>query len=201
MKIGFWISFIGSIPMGYLNLIALKIFANDSWSGLLGFVLGVILVEFWVIYFTFWGAEKLLKNTKVLFWIDVFAVVFLAGLAFSCLPNGQNLPTSLPTISATVPPILWGIWFNGLNVMQLSFWAGWNVFLLEKKKIKAEALYFYIIGALLGTAIGMVGFVLLAHYFLFTPSDYVFFALFLLLAVLALINLVWKRWASNSAPR
>jgi hypothetical protein len=193
MKTGFWISVIGSFPMGYLNLIALRIFEGQSWIGLAGYLLGIIIVEFWAIYFTFWGAERLLKNTKVLFWIDIFAVVFLVSLAFAFLPTASSSPTASPTFSASLPPILLGLWFNGLNLMQLSFWAGWNVFLLEKKRIDAQNLYAYIIGALLGTCVGMTGFVLLAHYFLFVPSDVVFFVLFLGLAVLALVNVVRKQ--------
>lgn len=193
MKTGFWISFVGSLPMGYLNLIALRIFVAQSWSGLLGYVLGVILIESIVIYLTFWGAERLLKNTRLLLWIDIFAVLFLFGLAVSCLPQANALPTVLPAMDTHTNPIVLGLWFNSLNVLQISFWAGSNVFLLENKKISPKNLYAYIIGALLGTCAGMVGFVYLAHYYLFVPNDYIFFVLFLILAVLALGNLLWKR--------
>jgi hypothetical protein len=194
MKTGFWISFIGSLPMGYLNLIALRVFMAQSWGGLSGYVLGVILIEAVVIYVTFWGAERLLKNARLLLWIDIFAVIFLFGLSVSCLPQTNNaLPPVLPALDTHASPIVLGLWFNTLNVLQISFRAGWNVFLLEKKKISPQNLYVYIIGALLGTCVGMVGFVYLAHYYLFVPNDYIFFVLFLILAVLALGNLFWKR--------
>jgi hypothetical protein len=192
MKTGFWVSFAGSLPMGYLNLIALRIFETHSWSGLLGYLLGIVLVEFWVIYLTFWSAERLLKNTRLMFWIDVFAVLFLVGLAFSFLPTLPNSPNASPTLSMAASPILLGLWFNALNILQISFWAGWNLYLLEKKQISSQNLYPYIIGALIGTCVGMTGFVLLAYYLLFIPNDYVFFVLFLVLAVLAGLNLVRK---------
>ena len=194
MKIGFWISFLGTLPVGYLDLIALRIFIAQSWGGLLGYVLGVVLIEAVVIYVTFWGAERLLKNARILLWIDIFAVRFMLALALSYLPRQTDaLPIVLPTLDTQASPLVLGLWFSTLNVLQISFWAGWNVFLLEKKKISPQNLYFYIIGGLLGTCVSTVGSVYLAHYYLFVPDDYIFFVLFLILAVLALGNLFWKR--------
>jgi len=192
MKAGFIVSFIGSVSLGYVNLIALQLFALQGWAGLIPFALGVIFVEFWVIYFTFLGAKKLLANVKLLLWIDVFSFFFMLFLAFSFLQTNDSKQSALPTYLTTLPAFVIGILLNSINFMQFPFWAGWNIFLIEKQWIKTTHVYSYSIGAVGGTCAGMFAFVLLLHYFVVSFSGHLFFLIFITLACVPLWKVIKK---------
>ncbi len=190
MKAGFFVSFIGTLPLGYLNLIALQLFIVQSWVGLIPFVLGVLLVEYWVIYVTFLGAKKLIEHSKILFWIDVFSVVFMLFLGYAFLQQSSESVINLPAYLQVLPTFFIGVILNGLNFMQLPFWAGWNIFLIDAKWIKVTDFYPFVIGALIGTFLGMCGFVWLSHYFAAHFSPYLFAGLFFILAGVPLWKIV-----------
>ncbi|HEU0124801.1 MAG TPA: hypothetical protein VFQ56_00720, partial [Flavobacterium sp.] len=64
--VGFAVSFLGSIPLGYLNLAGLEIYSNNGIYDLLMFLSGVILIETFVIYFTLKFALQIMMNKKLM---------------------------------------------------------------------------------------------------------------------------------------
>ena len=50
--VGFLVSFIGSIPLGYLNVIGFEIYKYQGLTTTIFYLLGVICIEFFVIYCT-----------------------------------------------------------------------------------------------------------------------------------------------------
>ena len=81
--VGFSVSFIGSIPLGYLNIVGFEIYSVFGVEELLLYLLGVICIEAFVIYFTLIFASRLVNNKKLMKIIDIFGVVFLLVLAYS----------------------------------------------------------------------------------------------------------------------
>jgi hypothetical protein len=75
--VGFTVSFIGSIPLGYLNVIGFTIFQSSGILSTLYYLLGVIVIEFFVIFGTLLFAEKLHKNLKLLQYIEAFSILFM----------------------------------------------------------------------------------------------------------------------------
>ena len=64
--VGFLVSFIGSIPLGYLNIIGFVVYSKSGMNNLLLYLLGVITIEALVIYCTLLFADKLSKNKKLM---------------------------------------------------------------------------------------------------------------------------------------
>lgn len=82
ISVGFLVSFLGSVPLGYLNLVGLEIYAKSGLHNLVFFLFGVIFIETFVIYFTLLFARELIKNRKLMKVIDLFSVGFMLTLAF-----------------------------------------------------------------------------------------------------------------------
>lgn len=162
---GFLVSFIGSIPLGYLNLVGLEIYSKSGLHDLVFFLSGVVFVETFVIYFTLIFAEKLLKNKKLTKIIDFFAIGFMFLLAYLFYSNASptsGLNTNLNTYLMYSPFVIGAI-LNCFNFLQLPFWTSWNLYLVNEKYITTEKKlkYYYIAGTLLGVFLGMLSLIIL----------------------------------------
>ena len=80
--VGFLISFIGSIPLGYLNVVGYEIYSKDGIYPTIYYLCGVVVIEFFVIFLTLIFAKKLMENKKLLQFIDAFSVLFMFALAY-----------------------------------------------------------------------------------------------------------------------
>lgn len=158
--VGFLVSFIGSIPLGYLNIVGFEIYSKFGMNNLVFFLFGVISVEVFVIYFTLIFANSLVNNKKLMKTIEIFAIFFLLILAYSfhahsnLTTNDQNYLEKYVIYS----PFLIGVILNCLNFLQFPFWTGWNLYLINSKYIFIEKnlKYFYILGTIIGTFLGML---------------------------------------------
>lgn len=159
ISVGFVVSFLGSIPLGYLNLAGLEIYSKSGLHNLLYFLFGVIFVETFVIYFTLLFAKQLVKNKKLMKIIDLFSIGFMFVLAY-IFYSGFNQTTKSDSNLHDYfmySPFVIGIVLNGFNFLQLPFWTSWNLYLLNGKYITIERKlkYYYIAGTLIGVFLGM----------------------------------------------
>ena len=65
ISVGFLVSFVGSIPLGYLNVVGYEIYLQQGFTTTICYLLGVILIEFFVIYFSLIFANQLASNAKL----------------------------------------------------------------------------------------------------------------------------------------
>jgi len=167
--VGFLISFLGSIPLGYLNLVGLEIYTKSGLHDLVFFLSGVTVIESLVIYFTLLFAKQLLNNKKIMKMIDFFAVGFLFVLAFVFYFNFNSTTQSADTFQNYLiySPFVIGIVLNCFNFLQLPFWASWNLYLLNGKYIEADRnlKYYYVAGTLAGVFLGMLSLIVVLHTF------------------------------------
>ncbi|MFV8393949.1 LysE family transporter [Flavobacterium sp. LB2P6] len=165
--VGFLVSFIGSIPLGYLNVVGFEIYSKQGMKSLILFLLGVIFVEMFVIYFTLIFAKQLVNNKKLMRIIDFFAVFFLLILGYSFYANSnQTMEEQGVLVKYTLySPFLIGVFLNGINFLQLPFWTGWNLYLMNGKYISIvnKLKLYYISGTLVGTFFGMMTLVLVLN--------------------------------------
>ena len=162
---GFIVSFLGSLPLGYLNIIGVEVFSKLGINSLVFYLLGVILIEAVVIYFTVIFANQLAANKKLMKAIDFFAVFFLLLIAYLFYANsnqtvgGHNFLENYVQYS----PFLIGMVLCGLNFLQIPFWMGWNLYLLNAKSISFDLSlkFYYIFGTLVGTFFGMLSVIIL----------------------------------------
>lgn len=165
--VGLLVSFIGSIPLGYLNIIGFEIYSKFGINSLIFYLLGVISVEVFVIYFTLIFARKLVNNKKLMKAIDYFAVLFLFILAYSFYAHSNQTAAKQNDLSKYImySPYLIGVLLNCVNFLQFPFWTGWNLYLMNGNYITIEnkLKYYYVIGTALGTFLGMLALVLILN--------------------------------------
>jgi threonine/homoserine/homoserine lactone efflux protein len=188
MLVGFVVSFVGSIPLGYLNVIGFDIYNQGGLSSVIPYLLGVILVEIFVIYFTLIFAEQLMNNKKLLKYIEGFSVIFMFLLAYIFYASANNTEAQSTVLNEyqNRTPYFVGIFFSALNFVQVPFWVGWNLYLLNGNWIAIDGTkkYFYVFGTLIGTFFGMLALILSLH-FLTSQTD--FFAKYLMRIIIPLV--------------
>ena len=157
---GFIVSFLGSLPLGYLNIIGVEVFSKLGINSLVFYLLGVILIEAVVIYFTVIFANQLAENKKLMKSIDFFAVFFLLLIAylFYAHSNQEAEKSNFLKDYIHYSPFFIGMVLCCLNFLQIPFWMGWNLYLLNAKSISLDLnlKFYYILGTLIGTFFGML---------------------------------------------
>ena len=158
--VGFLISFVGSIPLGYLNVIGYQIYAKNGLQSTLAYLFGVVIVEAIVIYSTLKFANFLALQKSWIKRIDVFSILFLLVLGTSFFLKSTSSDANGALILRL--PFFTGLILSGLNFIQIPFWMGWNLYLAGNKYISIDKpfYYFYIFGTVFGTFFGMLGLIL-----------------------------------------
>lgn len=207
--VGFVVSFLGSIPLGYLNLVGLEIYTKSGLHDLVFFLFGVIVVETFVIYFTLLFAKQLMNNKKLMKIIDFFAVGFMFVLAFAFYFNFNQETKSNGILRNYLiySPFVIGIILNCLNFLQLPFWASWNLYLLNGKYITIEKKlkYYYIAGTLIGVFFGMFSLIVILQTFFQKTNQFskyimpVFIPVFFIILGSIQVFKVYKKYFKSAA--
>lgn len=159
ITVGFLVSFLGSLPLGYLNIIGVEVFSKFGMNSLVWFLIGVIIAQTVVVYFTVIFANQLINNKKLMKAIDFFAVFFLLLLAYLFHAHSNQTAEEHDYLDSYVQysPFLIGIVLCSLNFLQIPFWMAWNLYLMNANHIflGSKLKFHYIFGTLLGTFWGM----------------------------------------------
>ena len=158
--VGFIISFIGSIPLGYLNLIGYQIYSSTNFNQLNLYVFGVLSVEAIVIYTTLKFSSKISMNPKWKNYISIFSFIFLLGIALLTYNSSSNENNALDKYNAylSYSAFISGILLSFINVAQVPFWMSWNLYLTNENYIISSGKkgMFYVLGTITGTYFGML---------------------------------------------
>lgn len=203
--VGFIVSFIGSIPLGYLNVIGYEIYSKKGLQNTIEYLIGVVIIEAIVIYATLLFAKVLTEQKKWMKRIEIFTILFLLVLASSFF-FGQNQTTS-NSVYTIYLPIITGIILSSLNFIQIPFWTGWNLYLINNDYIKTEKAtkFYYLFGTFFGTFFGMLSLILTVSYFTKNSSfvdettiSKVFPILFFALAIFQIIKFFKKYYFKSN---
>lgn len=179
--VGFFVSFIGSIPLGYLNVVGFEVYQKFGLTETTYYLLGVISIELLVIYLTLFFANRLMQSKKMLQYIEFFSVIFMFIIAYVFYASSSTEMNQQNTFNDLFknPRYSVGLLLSCFNFIQIPFWLGWNLFLLNNNyiEISKSRKYFYIIGTLLGTFFGMLT-LIFALDFMVNETD--FFAKYLM---------------------
>lgn len=188
IAVGFLVSFLGSIPLGYLNVIGFEIYKRRGFVSTTSYLSGVICIEFFVIYFTLIFANKLAANQKLTKYIEGFSIVFMFVLAVVFYMSAGNSSSNglFDAIYLDTTPFLLGLFLSATNVVQIPFWTSWNLYLLNGKYIEVSqsGKYFYVFGTVAGTFCGMLLLILSLHYF---ASNVEFLSKYLMKVIIPLV--------------
>lgn len=161
--VGLCISFLGTLPLGTLNVAAMQIAVTDGINPALGFSLGALLVEICYVRLSLVAMDWVSKQKKVFRFLEWFTLVMMVALAVSSFvaaahPSGEGKNVIL---SNSMPRFFLGITMSAINPVQIPFWFGWSTVLFTKKILQPRSAHYntYILGIGCGTFIGNAVFI------------------------------------------
>ncbi|MGM8362893.1 hypothetical protein ACSV4D_13350 [Flavobacterium sp. ARAG 55.4] len=166
IAVGFIVSFLGSLPLGYLNIVGLEVYSKLGLEPLVFYILGVICIEAFVAYYTLIFAHQLVQNKKLMKGIEVFGVFFLLVVAFIFHQKSSHTVHGEGYLDAYLqwPVFAVGVFLSCFNFLQIPFWLAWNLYFLNGNYISIyKRLKFYYVG---GTMVGVFFGMLFIIYFL-----------------------------------
>ena len=152
------ISFLGSLPLGTLNIAAMQIGIQESIKDAIYFSIGSLLVEMIYVRISLVGIDWVRKQErimKVMEWITFGIIAALAiGSFIAATSHGGNAKNVL--LNNNMHRFLLGMFLCAVNPVQIPFWFGWSAVLFDKKILepKKEQYNSYIIGIGIGTLLG-----------------------------------------------
>lgn len=159
---GMLISFLGSLPLGTLNIAAMQISISDGVRFALLFSLGSLLAEIIYVRISLVAMDWIRKQEKIfriLEWVTLLIVLALAAASFyAALHPSQEKNVIL---NSKLNKFILGFTMSAVNPVQIPFWFGWSTVLFTKKILLPRSDHYnsYIIGIGLGTFIGNLVFI------------------------------------------
>ena len=136
-KIFFWgmlISFLGSLPLGTMNVAATNISVKDGVNAAMIYALGSMIVELIYVRLSLIAMAWINRQQKIfrLFeWLTVFLILALAIGNFIAAVKMSGLGSALPV--STKYPFGLGALLSATNPLHIPFWFGWSTLLLNRK--------------------------------------------------------------------
>ena len=154
---GMFISFLGSLPLGTLNIAALQISVSDGLMPAFYFALGALTAEIIYVRLSLIAMDWIQRQKKLfrlLEWVTLAIVVALAVSSFYAAIHPEVKKNVI--LSSTLHRFWLGLFMSALNPMQIPFWFGWSTVLLTKKILQPKLDHYnsYIGGIGLGTLLG-----------------------------------------------
>lgn len=151
------VSFLGSLPLGTLNIAAMQIAISESVKNAMLFSLGSLTAEIVYVRLSLVAMDWVRKQEKIfkmLEWLTLIIVVALAAASFYAALHPENKKNVL--LNNNLPSYLQGLTMSAVNPVQIPFWFGWSTVLFTKKILlpKPSHYNFYILGIGIGTFLG-----------------------------------------------
>lgn len=159
---GLLVSFIGSLPLGTLNVAAMQISVSEGVTQAMLFSVGSLIAEMIYVRISLVAMDWVRKQKlffKILEWVTLGIVLALAVFSFYAALSPHDHENKI--LSSTMPKILLGFTMSGLNPVQIPFWFGWSTVLFSKKVLLPRNDHYnsYIVGIGIGTFIGNLVFI------------------------------------------
>ena len=160
LRVFFWgmlVSFLGSLPLGTLNVAAMQISVQESIQDAIYFSLGSLLTEMIYVRISLVGINWVRKQRalfKWLEWITLGIVVALAVGSFIAATKEHHAKNVF--LNNNMHRFLLGLSMSAVSPMQIPFWFGWSTVLFTKKILLPKNSFYnlYIVGIGLGTLMG-----------------------------------------------
>ena len=151
------VSFIGSLPLGTLNIAAMQICITDGVTAAMLFSVGSLIAEIIYVRISLVAMDWVRKQEKILKALDWVTFLIVAALAaFSFYAAMQPTVEKNIVLSSPLPKIVLGFVMSAVNPVQIPFWFGWSTVLFTKKVLLPRSDHYnsYIVGIGLGTFLG-----------------------------------------------
>src|SRR5829696_1176485 len=154
------ISFLGSLPLGTLNVAAMQIGIQESIENAIWFSLGSLVVEMIYVRLSLIGIDwvrKQYKLMRIMEWITLGIIVALAvGSFVAAVKSSGGSHAKNGFLEIEMHRFLLGMLMCAINPVQIPFWFGWSTVLFTKKILLPRPDHYnsYIIGIGIGTFAG-----------------------------------------------
>jgi len=168
--VGLLVSFLGSLPLGTLNIAAMQIAIGQGIQAAMLFSLGSLLAEMIYVRLSLVAMDWVLRQKLLLRILDWLTVLIVTALALSSFYTAlQPEPSPNPVLGISLPKIVLGFMMSALNPVQIPFWFGWSAVLFSRKVLVPDRsqYYFYILGIGCGTFLGNCVFIFGGQYVAF----------------------------------
>ena len=168
---GMLISFLGSLPLGTLNVAAMQIGITESIRQALYFSFGSLLVEMIYVRISLIGIDWIRKQEKLMKMMEWLTLAIVVALAI-----GSFLAASKTGVGGAVSKnklldndmnrFLLGAIGCAINPVVIVFWFGWSTVLFTKKRLLPNNANYnlYILGIGIGTLAGNCVFIFGGEY-------------------------------------
>jgi threonine/homoserine/homoserine lactone efflux protein len=159
---GLSISFLGTLPLGTLNIAAMQIAISDGISPAMYFVLGALLVEMIYVRVSLVAMNWVFRHKTLFRWLEWISIVIILALAVSSFVAAADPVVKRNVLLSGEIHRFWlGVVMSALNPVQIPFWFGWSTVLFTKKVLQHKSSDYntYILGIGTGSFIGNLVFI------------------------------------------
>ena len=151
------VSFLGSLPLGTLNIAAMQISISSGVTAAMLFSLGSLIAEIIYVRISLVAMDWVRKQERVLKaleWVTLLIVTALAIFSFYAALHPKVEKNMV--LDSPLPKIVLGFVMSAVNPVQIPFWFGWSTVLFSKKILLPRNDHYntYILGIGLGTFMG-----------------------------------------------
>jgi threonine/homoserine/homoserine lactone efflux protein len=155
---GMLVSFLGSLPLGTLNIAAMQISISDGITAAMLFSAGSLTAEIIYVRLSLVAMDWVRKQEKlfkILEWVTLAIVLALAVSSFYAALHPSETKNAILS-KTNLPHYILGLSMSAVNPIQIPFWFGWSTVLFTKKILLPRSDHYnsYIIGIGLGTFMG-----------------------------------------------
>jgi threonine/homoserine/homoserine lactone efflux protein len=159
---GLMISFLGSLPLGTLNIAAMQLAISDGVQQAILFSLGSLSAEVVYVRLSLIAMDWVRKQQRlfrILEWVTLAIVVALALSSFYAAMHPKVEKNII--LNSPLNRYLLGLIMSAVNPVQIPFWFGWSTVLFTKKILLPKNSHYnlYILGIGIGTLVGNMVFI------------------------------------------
>ena len=154
---GMFVSFLGTLPLGTLNVAAMQISVGDGIRPAIYFSLGCLLVEMIYVRISLVAMYWVRRQKRLFRGLEWLTLVVIAALAVSSFVAAASPHQARSVIlSNTIPRFLLGAAMSAINPVQIPFWFGWSTILFARGILGDRSDHYnsYIAGIGIGTLAG-----------------------------------------------
>lgn len=154
---GLFISFLGTLPLGTLNIAAMQISVTDGLRPAFLFAAGALLVEMFYVRLSLVAMDWVRKQEKLFRWLEWLTLLIILGLAAASFVAAVTPGVHKNVIlSSTIHRFWLGVSMSAVNPVQIPFWFGWSTVLFTKNILQPKESFYntYIAGIGIGTLAG-----------------------------------------------
>jgi len=160
---GLFISFLGTLPLGTLNIAAMQLSINDGVRPAIYFSIGALTVEIVYVRISLAGIDWIRRQKKIFLLLEWCTLLVLVALAIaSFLAAAKTAVNRNVILSNGTPRFFLGMAMSAVNPLQIPFWFGWSTLLFSRKLLEPRHDHYnaYVIGIGTGTLVGDIVFII-----------------------------------------